>query len=36
MLKEFGYVYLWIDDDKKLYTWKMSNIVKTAQSLMKK
>lgn len=36
ILKEFGYVYLWLDDDEKLYTWKMSNIVKTAKNIMKK
>ena len=36
ILKEFGYVYLWLDDDEKLYTWKMSNIVKTAKSIIKK
>jgi len=36
ILKEFGNVYLWLDDDQKLYTWKMSNIVKTAKSIIKK
>ena len=36
VLNEYGNIFLWIDNDKKLYAWKMENIVKIAKSLIKK